>query len=267
MNQKNFEFLKDSLKYLGFGETLYKDLEANLAKQEPQFQLSITGEYKNGKGVENVDFKLDLKKSETSDMYFLNRYQATLKNEDPAKEQSQTFYITKNAGFTAKEAFNLLSGRAVHKELATKEGQPFKAWVQLELNEEKDKNNNFKVKQYHEGYGYELEKAVTKFPIKELGDVELKDRMMKSLIKGNITSVTFVKEGKEEAMNISANPQFKNLNVYDASMKKVFQENDKKESQQQPEKKADKKESQKQDASDEEAEPRKKNSKRKGMKV
>ncbi len=267
MNQKNFEYLKDGLKYLGFGESLYNDLEKNLAKQEPHFQLATTGEYKHGKGLDKIDFILDLKKSETSDMYFLNRYQATLKNEDPTKEVSQTFYINKNAGFTAKEAFNLLSGRAVHKELTNKEGQPFKAWVQLELSEEKDKNNNFKVKQYHEGYGFELEKAVSKFPIKELNDEMLKERMMKSLIKGNITTVTFAKDGKEETMNLSANPQFKNINVYDASMKKVFQENEKKEPQQKPEKKVDKKESQKQEAGDEDSEPRKKNTKRKGMKV
>jgi hypothetical protein len=44
---------------------------------------------------------------------------------------------------------------------------------------------------------------VAKFPIKELKDVELKDRMMKSLGKGYITSITFVKDGKEDAYNIN----------------------------------------------------------------
>jgi hypothetical protein len=59
-------------------------------------------------------------------MYFLNRYRATLKNDDPEKEKAQTFYITKNSGITAKEAYNMLSGRAVNKDLNNKEGQPFK---------------------------------------------------------------------------------------------------------------------------------------------
>jgi hypothetical protein len=36
----------------------------------------------------------------------------------------------------------LLDGRAVQKDLVTKEGQPYKAWVQLDFNT-KDKNNTF----------------------------------------------------------------------------------------------------------------------------
>jgi hypothetical protein len=63
----------------------------------------------------------------------LNRYQATLKNEDATKEKSQTFYVTKNTGITAKEAFNLLSSRSVNKDLTNKEGQPFKCLVKIRL--------------------------------------------------------------------------------------------------------------------------------------
>jgi hypothetical protein len=40
--------------------------------------------------------------------------------------------------------------------------------------------------------------------------------------------VTFQKADKEEKMFIEANPQFKSLNVYDGNLKKVFQENEKK---------------------------------------
>lgn len=100
----------------------------------------------------------------------------------PGQQDTRLFYFTKNSGITAKEAYNLLSGRSVNKDLTNKEGQPYNAWLQLDFNE-KDKNDNFKVKQYHQGYGYELEAVLNRYPIKELGNDEEKVKL-KSLEKG-----------------------------------------------------------------------------------
>jgi hypothetical protein len=220
---------------------------------------------KKGAVVEKVDYSLDFRKSDQTDMYFFNRYQATLKHEDATKEKSQTFYVTKNTGITAKEAFNLLSGRSVNKDLTNKEGQPFNAWLKLDFTE-KDKNDNFKVKQFSSGYGYELDKVLDKFPIKELADAEQKEKMLKSLEKGNVTSVTFQKEGKDEKMFIEANPMFKTLTVYDASMKKQFQENEKRETKQEPDKAPDKKQTVKKENEEDESTTQKK-TKRRGVGV
>ena len=267
MNTKNLEFLKDGLKYMGFGEKLHADLEARINEQPAEFKLSLQGEFKRDGVSDKVDCRLDFKKSDQTDMYFFNRYHATLKNEDPAQEKAQTFYITKNSGITAKEAYNLLSGRSVNKDLTNKEGQPFNAWLQLDF-KEKDKNENFKVKQYHQGYGYELEAVLNKYPIKELSNDEEKVKLMKSLEKGNQHPVTFLKDGKEGKMHIEANPQFKTLNLYDAKMQKVFQGIEKKEVKQEPEKSKEKKETQKREV-DEESEPKKekKSSRKRGVGV
>jgi hypothetical protein len=162
-------------------------------------------------------------------MYFFNKYHATLKNDDPKKDISQTFYVTKNKGITTKEAFNLLSGRSVNKDLSNKEGESFNAWLQLDLKEQ-DKNGNHLVKQYHKAYGYDLDTVLKNYPIKELGNETDKNNLMKSLEKGNRQQVTFVKEGKEERMYIEANPQFKTLDLYDARMQKQFQGKDRAES-------------------------------------
>lgn len=265
MNQKNLDFLKDSLKYLGFGEKLYTELEGKIREQPKEFQLAMQGEFKIADAVERVDYKLDFRKSDTTDMFFFNKYKATLKKEDSALDKAQTFYITKNAGVTAKEAYNLLAGRAVNKDLVTKEGQEYKAWIQLDF-KEKDKNDNFKVKQYHSGYGYEIQTVLQKYPIKELtGGQEEKDRLLKSLEKGNMHQVTFAKEGKEDKMYIEANPQFKTINLYDSQAQKVFQGVEKKQTPQ-PEKGKDKKETQRQDA-EEEGEGKTKKRKRKGVGV
>lgn len=266
MNTKNLDFLKDGLKYMGFGDKLNADLEKQISQQPTDFNLNMQGEFKRDGVTEKVDYRLDFKKSDQTDMYFFNRYQATLKNDDPTQEKSQTFYITKNSGITAKEAYNLLSGRAVNKDLTNKEGQPFNAWVQLDF-QEKDKNDNFKMKQYHQGYGYELEPTLNKYPIKELSSEEEKGKLIKSLEKGNVQPVTFIKEGREEKMFVAANPQFKSLDLYDSKMQKQFQGVEKKEKQE-PEKGKEKKETQKQEVDEEgEGKPEKKSKKGKGVRV
>lgn len=53
----------------------------------------------------------------------------------------KTDLFQQSKGITGKEAFNLLDGRAVQKDIVTRERQPYKAWIQLDL-ETKDKNNN-----------------------------------------------------------------------------------------------------------------------------
>ena len=62
-----------------------------------------------------------------------------------------------------------------------------------------------------------------------LEKVTTSDRLSQSLQRGNLHQVTFLKGDKEDKMFIEANPQFKSLNIYDSNMKKVFQENERKE--------------------------------------
>ena len=131
--------------------------------------------------------------------------------------------LKKGKGVTGKEAFNLLDGRSVHKDLVTKEGQPYKAWMKLDF-DKKDKNNNFEVKQFHENYGFDLKAAVEKFPITDLKEPDKEKALMQSLQKGNVQSVTIEKDGSSHKMFIEADPQFKKVNLYDSNMKLVAKE-------------------------------------------
>ncbi len=218
MNQKNFEYLKNGLKYLGFGEGLNNKLGEELASGKEEFQLHT----ENGYGWDRVRFTLDFRKSDSSDMYFFNRYTATFKPEGDTPERAQTFYVKKNAGITAKEAYNLLNGRFVNKDLLTKDINPYNAWLQLDFNE-KDESGNHKIKMIHQAYGFNLESELAKHPIKELNDLATKERLMQSLERGNLRQVTFVRGDRVDNMFIEANPQFKTLNLYDARLKKVYQ--------------------------------------------
>ncbi len=112
----------------------------------------------------------------------------------------------------------MLNGRAVNKDLVNKEGEKYNAWIQLDLTH-KNERGNYDPKQFHKNYGYDLEQTLSKFPIKELTNGEQKDALMKSLEKGNLQSVTFEPNGKEQKMYVEANPQLKTINIYDTNMK------------------------------------------------
>jgi len=218
MNNENFQYLTDNIKYMGFGENLKTELEKNMNEEKAEFQLHYKAEI-NKKPFEAT---LNLKKSDSTDMYFFNNYHASLEKTNGEKTE-QTFYLNKSKGVTSKEAFNLLDGRAVHKDLVTKEGQPYKAWMQLDF-KNKDKNNNFEVKQYHENYGFDLKAAVEKFAITDLKEPEKEKALMQSLQKGNVQSVTIEKDGSSHKMFIEADPQFKKVNLYDSNMRLVAKE-------------------------------------------
>jgi hypothetical protein len=248
MNTKNLEFLKEGIKYLGFGEGLNNKLTDELKSQKNEFQLRTENQY----GKDKVSYTLDFRKSDQSDMYFFNKYTATMQGQENGHDKSQTFFIKKNSGVTAKEAYNLLNGRAVNKDLTNQEGEKYNAWLQIDWNQ-KDNNGNHKFKMIHEAYGFKLDHVLAKHPIKELNEPVAKDRLMQSLERGNLHQVTFQKGDKEEKMFIEANPQFKTLNVYDGNLKKVFQENEKKEMKADSNKEVGKpKESQKESATAEE---------------
>jgi hypothetical protein len=218
MNNENLQYLTDNIKYMGFGETHKADLEKSMAEGKTEFQLVHRVEI-NKKPFEAT---MNFRKSDSSDMYFFNNYHASLKKSNGEKVE-QTFYLNKGKGVTGKEAYNLLDGRAVQKDLITKEGQPYKAWIQLDL-ENKDKNNNFEVKQYHENYGYDLKNAVEKFAVTEMKDPEKEKALMQSLQKGNVQSVTIEKDGSSHKMFMEADPQFKKVTLYDSNMKMVAKE-------------------------------------------
>ena len=218
MNNENFQYLSDNIKYMGFGEDLKADLEKNMNEGKNEFQLFYNTEI-NKKPFEAT---LNFRKSDSTDMYFFNNYHATLEKKNGEKVD-RTFFTNKGKGVTSKEAFNLLDGRAVHKDLVTKEGVPYKAWTQLDFGN-KDKYNNFEVKQFHENYGFDLREAVGKIPIAELNDTENENQLMQSLRKGNLQSVTIEKNGESHKMFIEADPQFKKVNLYDSNLKLVSKE-------------------------------------------
>lgn len=218
MNEKNLAYLKDNIKYLGFGEKLFADLENNIRQGKPDFTLNINTIFNR----DAIGATLHFRKSENMELYFFNKYDVRLeKSNDESK--GQTFYLDNGKGITLKEAYNLLEGRAVFKELSNKDGEKYQAWVQLDF-KEKDKHENFKMRQFHENYGYDIKAHVENIILSNFAP-EVEQQLMKSLQKGNIQSVVVMdKNTNELKVFIEANPQYKTLNMYDNNMKMLSKE-------------------------------------------
>jgi len=243
MNEKNFEYLRDQIKYTGFGEALESQLKEKMQKEEPNFTLTHNAQYGNDTAKATLNFK----KSDQSDIYFFNSYKVELQKENSKEALEQTFYINKGSNITMKEAYNLMEGRSVNKDLTSKEGEVYNSWVQMDF-KQSESNGNFKLNHYHQNYGYDLEAALSKHPIKELETPKYKEDLINSLKKGNLQSATFLKEGNEIKQYIEASPQFKTINIYDNNMKRIdnrkAQEEKQSESQHTSEKQSNKKQNQ-----------------------
>ncbi|KFF16589.1 hypothetical protein [Flavobacterium hydatis] len=244
MNEKNFEYLKDQIKYTGFGETLENELKEKLQKEEPNFTLNHTVKY----GEDTVIATLNFKKSDQSDMYFFNSYKVELQKENSKEALEQTFYINKGNNITMKEAFNLMEGRSVNKDLTNKEGELYNSWLQMDF-KQNDAAGNFKLNQYHQNYGYDLEATLAKHSIKELENPKYKEDLMDSLKKGNLQSATFLKDGNEVKQYIEASPQFKTINLYDINLQRIDNRHSKEEKQSETQQASEKQGSKKQNPS------------------
>ncbi|MGG7666930.1 hypothetical protein [Dyadobacter sp. BHUBP1] len=225
MNQKNLDYLQAQVKYTGFGEGLESQLAEQIKSGAMTFSLTHQAFYGKDEAVATLHFK-----KSSQDNYFFNSYDLAVKQEGMQVPLKQSFFLGYDNNFTLKEAYNLLSGRSVYKELAKliddgngrleAKGEKYHAWVKLDFGD-KDKNDNYKEKRYHQNWGFDLDAVLSKLPIKELADPKEKERLIASLQKGNVHAVTFAIAGNEVRRYIEAVPQFRSINQYNADMERV----------------------------------------------
>lgn len=216
MNQKNFEYLRDQIKFTGFGLTLEDALRDKLESQPDAFQLY----YRWSCGTDESVATLFFRRSTQSDLYFFNKYELILKRTDTPDVLKRAFYMGKENNFTLKEAYNMMCGRSVHKELTNLKGARYSSWVQLDLRQT-NKNGDYKLKYFHDNYGFDLVKELERYPIRELENEERKRGLVASLYKGNRHAVAWIEDGAETIRFIEANPRFKSLRIYDANHQRI----------------------------------------------
>ncbi len=92
MNQKNFEYLSNQLKYTGFGEALLPKLKEAMEKGDKEFTLGHTQDY----GKDSTAAVLHFKSQKTVICIFFNKYNFLLKMHSIKILISHSIYINNN---------------------------------------------------------------------------------------------------------------------------------------------------------------------------
>ncbi|GEM66565.1 hypothetical protein SMI01S_01710 [Sphingobacterium mizutaii NBRC 14946 = DSM 11724] len=209
MNIQNFEYLRNQLFYCGFGHKLEDALRSKMAKDKQEFQLQYRGQIDS----EPVRAELHFSRSRQTDRYYFNSFRVELPQNSARVTGSRRFQVNGSNRFTLKEAYNLLNGRSVHKELTNVQGERYRAWFQLD-GKTLDIQGNHKLLQFHENYGYDIENQLGRFPIMELREEQSKKRLLESLGRGNRQLVTFELSSGPHKLYVEALPRFKAVCIY-----------------------------------------------------
>lgn len=231
MNEANLEYLKKSLDYLGFGTKLNEVVETAIRREIPKFSVGISSHFEpplrlglDWAQKDTVHFTLDFNKAKDSDTYFLNDYTAALKTHNGI-ERKQEFNLERDHRVTAVQAYRLLSGAAIQKEVAKRrdgENTPAEkqqVWLKLDL-DIVDSYGKHPLAKTYPNYGFDILAAIDKYPIVWKNDSE-KETLVNELKKGSLPEVSMDFGGRTSLVVVSANPKMKNLDVYDTKMNVV----------------------------------------------
>lgn len=126
MDERNLVTLKGTLDRLGFGSELNEVMEGAIKNKEPSFLLGICSYFdppvrlsaeKGGKDF--VQYILNFGHSKKTGTYKLYNYLAQLSTHNGIK-RNQGFEINNDHYVTAREAYHLLLGNAVLKQVSTR---------------------------------------------------------------------------------------------------------------------------------------------------
>lgn len=235
MNEKNLEYLKTQLKYLGFGDKLSDVLRSALLANSGDFPLSLKTtpnpyrfrpkDAELPLANETMRYNLQFKQGSETNIHFLNNMHAALftPGSEPVARQ---FNPDSAYHVTAMDAYNLLSGRYVEKKInlqPAQEGGTAETktlWLGLDL-EVTNHRGQHPFKTFHEQYGYDLEKTVAKYQASGFESAKEAEARLQALRKGHLVATTIPLAKKQTPVWIAANPE-RGLNVYHlATMKAI----------------------------------------------
>ena len=222
MNEQSFDYVKNQLFYLGFGEEIAKPLRVNMEQDLAEFTLPHTRKF----GQDETSSVLHFSKGDQKDkdMTFFNRADVTLKQ--PGREDlTQTFFYGKEYNYTLQERYNMMDGRAAYREqpkVAPVEengevrmkptGETYFAWRGLDF-KNADQYGNFNPKVTF----WDHEKELQKYPIKGIAEKYDRSRIMRPLERGNKVDVILLRDGQETPAKMVANPRMMRLDFYDSN--------------------------------------------------
>ncbi|WP_316834971.1 hypothetical protein [Pedobacter nutrimenti] len=162
---------------------------------------------------EKMDFLLKFVKDAAGN-YNLEQYQGRYQNLALNNEiRTCSFNHEGSPDVTARQAHNLLAGRAVR----VGEGAGERHWIQLDLND-KDAEGNYKIKVFPADYGFNLSKCLTNLGVQETLDYISKLKLVEAIENGDRVDVA---KGQNRLIGIEANPQRRQLDIYEKGVLKI----------------------------------------------
>ncbi|WET04090.1 hypothetical protein P0R33_07040 [Flavobacterium sp. YJ01] len=202
----NKKTLEEQLIKSGFHVAYGKVLEH---MQEQQLNFSITVSYHISEN-ERLEHSLQFVKDSQGAYQFDGFRSILYTDSSPSRRCTHYFKNEKTEGFSAAEAYEMLAGRAVLK---------VGTWKQFNFND-RDLNDNYRIHEFPESYGYNLSEALRAVPLKN-DDYETFESLADSLKKGRREEVLLMIQGREMKVFLEANPRFKTLNFYNDRMQKL----------------------------------------------
>lgn len=185
---------------------------------------------KNKVSGDEANTTFHLKKSDKSNLYFLNSWKVSVSKFGTEPPVEMTFYnneIKRNAHvlknpeklvttFSHTRSINYACGRPVLNTYKNQKGRVEQVWDQA-FPKERQPNGMIKVRSFHKEYGFDLRKVANEYRagIKNLSHPEYSERFYQSLERGNLEKTPFVeKDGKENPYYVTPNIQVGYLEVY-----------------------------------------------------
>lgn len=232
MDENEMSFNENQLRRVGADEAFTPDVIKQMQDGAPVIQKSFVKDFEGG----TMEGTLHLKKSQTSDHYFMNKIDAMVQKIGEDFVRSQTFYLSSrrqpdgdNKGeqikvenrYTLKAIYNALQGRPIGVLQTTKDGDAERIWERINFNKRLE-NGNHEVKRHYPSYGFDLDKTLANYSIKEMRNEQYADSLKYSLYRGNLQKAAFIdKDGYEEKLYVSPNISLGSMNVYDENKKRV----------------------------------------------
>ncbi|MDN3586173.1 hypothetical protein QWY86_05815 [Pedobacter aquatilis] len=238
MDENNYEYLKKSLDYLGFGTHLNQVLAEAINRQDVSFSIGfnqryIPAEFKSDpkRGIDQMHFELRFNRSKMGEAYFLNAMEAKLTRYNSVEPVQKRFELDSRNRISALQAYKLLCGQSFQKDIFVldlndveeNKNKRISVWHKLDL-KVTDKDGQHPMKLFFPEYGFDLAKTFDRYPIAEMQDMEKREAAIKALLFGNLISLNMELEGKVTSVYLSADPEFKALKVYDEHMIPVRKE-------------------------------------------
>ncbi|MBB4804551.1 hypothetical protein HNP37_004648 [Flavobacterium nitrogenifigens] len=202
---KSREKLFDAVQSAGFKiprEKMLQELESG----RDRFTVLVSN-YENEK--EHMDHQLLFVK-DISGGYSFEGFKTSLHYESSSESFREHFFGNVPTSYNTREAYHLLSGRAVEKD---------GSYIQLDLND-RNAEGSYRIKEFRSDYGFDLKNAIERLPLKDKNADKI-DELEKALRNGEaVTAVLEVKE-REYSFTLTANPQFKTVDIYDGNLKKI----------------------------------------------